>query len=1562
MDVTLTLADHDLGQTNDKFTTTTPVTDVLYAFKLTRFGTVTVTNLRVNFTTGGGVVNGDLSNGQLYVDVNNDGLITGADTLIQTVASPVAGVFTFTTDFSPSATGTNYLVRATVANLVNPDTTTFSVATADIDEVEVGVVESGSISNAVHTQDASTLTLADHDLGQTNDKFLTSTPVTDVLHAFKLTRTGTVTVTNLRVNFTTGGGVVNGDLSNGQLYVDVNNDGLITGADTLIQTVASPAGGVFTFTTNFSPATTGTNYLVRATVNNLVSLDTTTFSLAAADIDEVEAGIVESGSISNALHTMDVTLTLADHDLGQTNDKFTTTTPVTDVLYAFKLTRFGTVNVTNLRVNFTTGGGVVNGDLSNGQLYVDVNNDGLITGADALIQTVASPAGGVFTFTTNFSPSATGTNYLVRATVANLLAPDTTTFSVSAVDIDEVEAGVVESGSISNAVHTQDASTLTLADHDLGQTNDKFLTTTPVTDVLFRFKLTTAGVVTVDNIRVNFSTGGGVANADVTSGELWEDVNGDGAVDGGDIQRQTGVAGSGGQLLFGSDVTPSAAGTNYLVRATVANLAAADTTTFSLGTADIDEVQGGVVESGTTTGAVHTQDSQLILANHDLGQSSDKFTSTTPVTDVLFRFQLTRLGNVNVDVVRVYFSTGGGVANGDVTSGELWFDFNDDGVVDGGDTSIQTGVTPSGGVLTFTNNFAPMGGAGSSLLVRATVASLANGDTTTFSLGTADIDVIETDVLESGSATAAVHTQDSGSADIYYSVGTSAANLMTGSPTIQITAGVADLDTAQLGNVGVGDVIDYDFDNKKIYIKSVVSPTRFVVQLVDGALPGDIGPVTVNSIGRTFNDLTAAEASSGNASFLNTFDLVGGQYRLHWVLYNDGAFSTTADVEVDGYSTDAAHPITITAASASQVVSGVSQRHNGTAGTGARLVAGANLTDLLRIRDHYVTVEWLELDGAADSARTVTTGLHVDGANNAITLRDNLVHDVRQTTGAASGILLNGCGPAVACYVYNNVVYDVESTYAVADQLGRASGIVDVFGAAGSSLFVYNNTVYKVRQTGGGAANSDASGITGFDAADRDVRNNIVIDVSVAGSGVEQDFCIYSGTIPLSSTCHSAPPSNATFDYNLSADLSATGANSITGEDTSEFVDVINGSEDLHLAPTADAIDAGVDLSGAFAHDIDGGARQTPWDLGADDQVATTAVELVAFEARALDGAILLRWETGSEMDNLGFHIYRTTEATGSYAPITTRPIPGLGNSPAGAQYSYRDEGLRNGTTYFYRLEDIETTGRTELHGPVSATPSAAAAEEPEPGTGDDAGGARITYGNPETNALRVLQQSDRELVLELRTDGFYALPQADGSILLDIPGFTLLNENGAPSIPVKHHWVDAYAGRQVELSRVQTGPVEIVTASWLLGTESSDLVASTSGTVRAEHRPRATTLSREGLFPRRTARTVTIAFQGEVKRALLEMAPLRWDGSTRSLLLTRRLTVRISFAADDVREITHDGVRGRRRRRSTESETGGSAAAFRRERPACTAYATNSFSVAATPGAPTTSTSPPCD
>ena len=110
----------------------------------------------------------------------------------------------------------------------------------------------------------------------------------------------------------------------------------------------------------------------------------------------------------------------------------------------------------------------------------------------------------------------------------------------------------------------------------------------------------------MDTLQLPFTTGGGVANGDVTDGELWEDTNGNGTWDGlsGDTRIQGAVTPASGVLTFTTDFTPSLAGTTYFVRATVSSLISADTTTFSLGTAGVLPTATGATVWGSTTNAV----------------------------------------------------------------------------------------------------------------------------------------------------------------------------------------------------------------------------------------------------------------------------------------------------------------------------------------------------------------------------------------------------------------------------------------------------------------------------------------------------------------------------------------------------------------------------------------------------------------------------------------------------------------------------------------------------------------------------------------------------------------------------------------------------------------------------------------------------------------------------------------------------------------------------------------------------------------------------------------------
>jgi hypothetical protein len=303
-----------------------------------------------------------------------------------------------------------------------------------------------------------------------------------------------------------------------------------------------------------------------------------------------------------------------------------------------------------------------------------------------------------------------------------------------------------------------------------------------------------------------------------------------------------------------------------------------------------------------------------------------------------------------------------------------------------------------------------------------------------------------------------------------------------------------------------------------------------------------------------------------------------------------------------------------------------------------------------------------------------------------------------------------------------------------------------------------------------------------------------------------------------------------------------------------------------------------------------------------------TAVELMSFTAEGADSAVALAWTTTSELQNLGFHLYRAETEAGPYQRITAKAIPGLGSSASGASYRYTDTGLTNATTYYYKLEDIETTGRTELHGPVWATPLAGA-DSPIPG-GPFSG---LTYGEPGTSFLEVTEQTPRVMILELRTSGFTAEPQEDGSVRLSIPGFSEPTEPGAPAIPVKRSWVEI-SGLGVRVASVRAEDVEVFSSLRPMAADALEAFASRRGTVRAGRRAQreGASFRRSGMYPEELARVVSEGYQGETKKALLELSPLRWNRTTGELSLARKLTVRLVFTGREPKGRRESAARGK--------------------------------------------------
>lgn len=97
-----------------------------------------------------------------------------------------------------------------------------------------------------------------------------------------------------------------------------------------------------------------------------------------------------------------------------------------------------------------------------------------------------------------------------------------------------------------------------------------------------------------------------------------------------------------------------------------------------------------------------------------------------------------------------------------------------------------------------------------------------------------------------------------------------------------------------------------------------------------------------------------------------------------------------------------------------------------------------------------------------------------------------------------------------------------------------------------------------------------------------------------------------------------------------------------------------------------------------------------------------TAVDLASFSAQASAGGVALAWQTGTELDNAGFNLYRAPAVNGPWAKINGALIAAQGDAVFGASYSFVDAPGHG--AFYYKLEDVFYSGVSTTHGPVQVT------------------------------------------------------------------------------------------------------------------------------------------------------------------------------------------------------------------------------------------------------------------
>ena len=103
------------------------------------------------------------------------------------------------------------------------------------------------------------------------------------------------------------------------------------------------------------------------------------------------------------------------------------------------------------------------------------------------------------------------------------------------------------------------------------------------------------------------------------------------------------------------------------------------------------------------------------------------------------------------------------------------------------------------------------------------------------------------------------------------------------------------------------------------------------------------------------------------------------------------------------------------------------------------------------------------------------------------------------------------------------------------------------------------------------------------------------------------------------------------------------------------------------------------------------------------DPASPTAVELASFSVVPKGRTVQVSWETATELDNLGFFLYRANSAGGERIRLNDWLIAsGSPGSTVGVSYQFVDRSAEPGMAYHYWLEDIDLEGVAGMNGPVA--------------------------------------------------------------------------------------------------------------------------------------------------------------------------------------------------------------------------------------------------------------------
>jgi hypothetical protein len=101
-------------------------------------------------------------------------------------------------------------------------------------------------------------------------------------------------------------------------------------------------------------------------------------------------------------------------------------------------------------------------------------------------------------------------------------------------------------------------------------------------------------------------------------------------------------------------------------------------------------------------------------------------------------------------------------------------------------------------------------------------------------------------------------------------------------------------------------------------------------------------------------------------------------------------------------------------------------------------------------------------------------------------------------------------------------------------------------------------------------------------------------------------------------------------------------------------------------------------------------------DFGRPTPDFSLPVTLSSLTATHISSEVMIRWTTETEVDHVGWDIYRSEKKDGHFVKINEKLIKGAGDSGMPRDYQYVDKTAIAGRQYYYYLKDFDIFGKAD--------------------------------------------------------------------------------------------------------------------------------------------------------------------------------------------------------------------------------------------------------------------------